>query len=135
MFDYVSEDMQVAIFEDTIQFLKHNTVFSYSIGDLFKGERRTQLFIPPVLFFYGKDGSIASVVNPDRPEAEIKKDFRNTEATRAMFRDRDPILPKELVLDDKDRLFLDGELHVRYYELFLELLERNISQVWMASGA
>jgi hypothetical protein len=72
------------------------------------------------VFFWLKDGSILSILNPGPDPAANNRRILNTEQTLALFEEPQKYGLEGVTIDDKNRLFLYGELQTRDYKTFYE---------------
>ncbi|OHD37239.1 MAG: hypothetical protein A2015_08525 [Spirochaetes bacterium GWF1_31_7] len=74
------------------------------------------IFYKDIVFFYTRDMKILSVKNPTTDNVVNRKNFRNSEQTRALFKPH----YKGLYIDEKDRLILNGRIQTRDQIHFIE---------------
>lgn len=73
---------------------------------------------PQIVFFYDSNGSIHAIPNPGLDRSENQRNILGSEETHALFVENNPVLPEGLLIDERSRLFLNGNLITRNEDVF-----------------
>jgi len=73
-----------------------------------------------LILFYRRDKQIVSIIHPSMDPETNKQNFRGPEETRKIIKEKQLPGLENLSIDDKDRLFVNGELVTKDFDVFVE---------------
>lgn len=122
----------IGLTDDSIKIWKNEMIgFIYYI-DLTSSNKPFKnysiIYFPNIVFAQLQSGEYISVINPSLDKEQNKKNFRNPEQTKKLIEangGNEVELPQGLTMDAKGRLFLNGEIQIRDYDMFLEYFKKR----------
>lgn len=107
---------------------ENNETFTIDTRELTRWDvdsSRRYLWIKNILFFTTTDGRLWGILDPGSKEYHVKEDILNADSLRRIIAEDPRGVYDGLVLDDKDRIFVDAGLVTGRFDVFFEYWEEQ----------